>query len=41
VAARVPVVAEVPLDPQVARLVDAGLLSGRVPRALLPLRAVA
>lgn len=36
-----PVVAEVPVDPQVARHVDAGLLVGRVPRALHSLRAVA
>ncbi len=37
-----PIVAEVPLDPEVARAVDAGLLARRVPRALArPLRAAA
>jgi MinD superfamily P-loop ATPase len=36
-----PVVAEVEIDPAVARLVDAGLLSGRLPRSLNPLRAAA
>jgi hypothetical protein len=36
-----PVVATVPLDPQVARRVDAGLLTGRLPRALDALEAVA
>lgn len=40
-ALRVPLAAEVPLDPQIARLVDAGLLSGRVPRSLCALRAAA
>ena len=40
-ALHVPLAAEVPLDPQVARLVDAGLLSGRVPRSLHALRAAA
>lgn len=40
-AAKAPVVAEIPLDPQVARLVDSGLLRGRLPRALQPLRAAA
>ncbi len=40
-AAEAPVVAEVPLDPQVARLVDSGLLAGRLPRSLHPLRAAA
>lgn len=33
----VPVVAQVELDPKVARLVDAGLLSGRLPHSLDPL----
>jgi hypothetical protein len=41
VAADAPVLAEIPLDPQVARLVDAGLLTGRLPRSLHPLRAAA
>jgi hypothetical protein len=36
-----PVVAEVQLDPAVARQVDAGLLAGRLPRSLQPLRAAA
>lgn len=40
-AAEAPVVAEVPLDPQVARLVDSGLLAGRLPRSLHSLRAAA
>jgi Mrp family chromosome partitioning ATPase len=40
-AAGAPVVATVPLDPQVARRVDAGLLNGRLPRALDALGAVA
>jgi hypothetical protein len=40
-AARAPVVAEIPIDPQVARLVDAGLLRGRLPRTLHPLKAAA
>jgi Flp pilus assembly CpaE family ATPase len=40
-AAEAPVVAEVPLDPQVARLVDSGLLAGRLPRSLHALRAAA
>jgi len=40
-AADAPVVAEIPLDPQVARLVDSGLLTGRLPRSLHPLRAAA
>jgi hypothetical protein len=36
-----PVVAQVPLDPAIARAVDAGLLAGRVPSSLTkPLRAV-
>jgi hypothetical protein len=30
----VPVVAEIPLDPSVARAVDAGMLLSRLPRAL-------
>ena len=37
----VPVVAQVELDPKVARLVDAGLLSGRLPHSLDPLRDAA
>jgi MinD superfamily P-loop ATPase len=37
----VPVVATVELDPAVARLVDAGLLTGRIPRSLHPLREAA
>lgn len=38
----VPVVAEVPVDPAIARAVDAGLLAARVPRTLQqPLRRVA
>jgi MinD superfamily P-loop ATPase len=36
-----PVVAEVEIDPAVARLVDAGLLSGRLPRSLSALRDAA
>ncbi|MBN2623053.1 MAG: hypothetical protein JXA83_06790 [Acidimicrobiales bacterium] len=36
-----PVVATVEVDPAVARLVDAGLLAGRLPRSLSPLRDVA
>jgi len=36
-----PVVAVVEIDPHVARLVDAGLLSGRLPRSLQPLLAAA
>jgi hypothetical protein len=40
-AVGVPVVARVLLDPLVARLVDAGLLSGRLPRTLHALREVA
>lgn len=40
-AAGAPVVAEVPVDPQIARAVDAGLLRGRLPRALQPVRAAA
>jgi Flp pilus assembly CpaE family ATPase len=40
-AADAPVVAQVALDPQVARLVDSGLLAGRLPRSLHPLRAAA
>jgi hypothetical protein len=40
-AADAPVLAVIPLDPQVARLVDAGLLTGRLPRSLHPLRAAA
>jgi hypothetical protein len=31
---RAPVLAEVELDPAVARTVDAGLLAGRLPRSL-------
>lgn len=39
---RAPVVAEVPLDPVVARAVDSGLLAARLPRALeRPLRRAA
>jgi hypothetical protein len=38
-AAKAPIVATVPLDPKVARLVDSGLLRGRLPRSLDPLRA--
>jgi len=34
-------VAQVELDPKVARLVDAGLLSGRLPHSLAPLRDAA
>ena len=38
----VPVVAEIPVDPAIARAVDAGLLASRVPRTLqIPLRRVA
>jgi Flp pilus assembly CpaE family ATPase len=37
----VPVVATVELDPSVARRVDAGLLTGRLPRSLHSLRAAA
>ena len=40
-AADAPVLAVIPLDPQVARLVDAGLLTGRLPRSLHSLRAAA
>jgi Flp pilus assembly CpaE family ATPase len=40
-AADAPVLAEIPLDPQVARRVDAGLLTGRLPRSLHPLRGAA
>lgn len=41
-AVRAPVVAEVPYDPTVARAVDAGLLSTRLPRTLTqPLRGAA
>jgi MinD superfamily P-loop ATPase len=40
-AAKAPVVAEVQVDPSVARLVDAGLLTGRLPRSLDPLRVAA
>lgn len=36
-----PVVAQVEVDPAVARLVDAGLLGTRLPRSLHPLREVA
>lgn len=36
-----PVVATLEADPAVARLVDAGLLAGRLPRSLSPLRGVA
>ena len=35
-AADAPVLAEIPLDPQVARLVDAGLLTGRLPPRSTP-----
>lgn len=38
---KAPVVAVVELDPAVARQVDAGLLAGRLPRSLQPLRAAA
>ncbi|MDD9368506.1 MAG: hypothetical protein PV358_00180 [Acidimicrobiales bacterium] len=38
---RAPIVAQVELDPKVARLVDAGLLSGRLPHSLAPLRDAA
>lgn len=38
---KAPVVAQVEVDPAVARLVDAGLLTGRMPRSLHPLRAAA
>jgi hypothetical protein len=40
-AARAPVVAVVEIDPSVARLVDSGLLTGRLPRSLDPLRVAA
>jgi MinD superfamily P-loop ATPase len=40
-AVQVPVVAQVELDPRVARLVDAGLLSERLPHSLAPLRHAA
>jgi hypothetical protein len=36
-----PVVAQVELDPKVARLVDSGLLGRRLPRSLAPLRTAA
>jgi Mrp family chromosome partitioning ATPase len=36
-----PVVARVEVDPAVCRMVDAGLLQGRIPRSLHPLQAVA
>lgn len=38
---KAPVVAEVEIDPAVARQVDAGLLAGRLPRSLQPLRGAA
>jgi MinD superfamily P-loop ATPase len=38
---KAPVVAQVEIDPAVARLVDAGLLTGRIPRSLHPLLAAA
>jgi hypothetical protein len=38
---KAPVVAQVEVDPKVARLVDAGLLTGRLPRSLDPLRSAA
>jgi hypothetical protein len=38
---RAPVVAEIQLDPKVARLVDSGMLSGRLPHSLDPLRDAA
>ena len=38
---RLPVVATVEVDPAVARLVDAGLLTARMPRSLNPLRSAA
>lgn len=40
-ATRAPVVAQVELDPKVARLVDSGLLGRRLPRSLAPLRTAA
>ena len=40
-AARAPIVAQVELDPKVARLVDSGLLSGRLPHSLDVLRNAA
>ena len=40
-AAQAPVVATVEIDPSVARLVDSGLLTGRLPRSLDPLRLAA
>jgi hypothetical protein len=40
-ATEAPIVATVPLDPKVARVVDSGLLRGRLPRSLDPLRAAA
>lgn len=40
-AVEAPIVATVPLDPKVARLVDSGLLNGRLPRSLDPLREAA
>lgn len=38
---KAPIVAQVEVDPAVARLVDAGLLTGRMPRSLHPLRDAA
>ena len=38
---KAPIVAQVEIDPAVARLVDAGLLTGRLPRSLHPLRHAA
>jgi len=38
---RAPVVAEIEIDPAVARQVDAGLQAGRLPRSLQPLRELA
>jgi hypothetical protein len=40
-AAKAPIVATVPLDPKVARVVDSGLLRGRLPRSLDTLRSAA
>jgi hypothetical protein len=40
-ATKAPVAAVVEIDPSVARLVDSGLLTGRLPRSLDPLRVAA